>query len=100
VTSFRLGRLAKQDLADIHNDIEPNNAAAAERLEDLFFDKFLLLSKQPGIGASRPEFAGGDLRVFPVENYAIFYRPFDGGIEIARVIHAARDFPALRFEGS
>ncbi len=98
MTTFRLGRLAKQDLADIRNNIEPKNAGDADRLEDLFFDRFVLLSKHSDIGSSRPEFAGGDIRVFPVENYAIFYRPFDDGIEIARVVHAARDFPALRFE--
>ena len=62
---FRLGRLAKQDLADIRNYIEPRNLSAADRLEGTFFDKFQLLAKQSGIGTSRPEFVGGNIRVFP-----------------------------------
>jgi toxin ParE1/3/4 len=30
-----------------------------------------------------------------VGNYVIFYRPMEIGVEIARVLHGARDFPPL-----
>ena len=39
-----------------------------------------------------PRFAG--LRVWRIQgfpNHLIFYRPIDGGIEVVRVLHAARD---------
>ncbi|MBM3832603.1 MAG: type II toxin-antitoxin system RelE/ParE family toxin [Verrucomicrobia bacterium] len=35
------------------------------------------------------------LRSFPVANHLIFYRPMDGGIEVARILHGARDLPVL-----
>jgi len=38
------------------------------------------------------------LRVWPIkafENYLIFYQPTDAGIDVVRVIHAARDIEAL-----
>ena len=43
----------------------------------------------------RKELAG--LRVWQVqgfENYLIFYRPIERGIEVLRVLHAARDIGA------
>jgi toxin ParE1/3/4 len=30
-----------------------------------------------------------------VWNYTVFYRPIDGGIELIRIIHGARDIPKL-----
>jgi toxin ParE1/3/4 len=35
------------------------------------------------------------LRSFPVGSYIIFYRPTQDGVEIARILHGARDFPPL-----
>jgi toxin ParE1/3/4 len=33
-----------------------------------------------------------ELRFLPVGNYLIFHRPIENGVEIARVIHGARDY--------
>jgi toxin ParE1/3/4 len=35
------------------------------------------------------------LRSFPVEDYLIFYRPIEEGIEILRVVSGYRDLEAL-----
>lgn len=35
------------------------------------------------------------LRSFPVGKYLIFYRLIDGGLEIVRVLHGARDIENL-----
>ncbi len=35
------------------------------------------------------------LRSFPVENYWIFYRPIDGGVEIVRVVSGYRDLEVI-----
>jgi toxin ParE1/3/4 len=35
------------------------------------------------------------VRSFPVNNYLIFYRLIEEGIEIVRVIHGARNIPNL-----
>ena len=64
---------------------------------ELIISKFATLAANPGIGSACPEFDGGDIRIFPVKNYAMFYRPADIGIEIARIVHATRDYPSLRF---
>ena len=46
------------------------------------------------MGRSRPELAP-DLRSFPVGNYMIYYQTLVDGIEIVRIISAARDFDAI-----
>ena len=42
------------------------------------------------MGRARPEFQPL-LRSFPCSDYIIFYRPAGGGVQIARILHAARD---------
>jgi toxin ParE1/3/4 len=46
------------------------------------------------MGPSRPDIAP-TLRCFRVGNYLIFYRQAQDGAEIVRVVHGARDLPAL-----
>jgi toxin ParE1/3/4 len=59
------------------------------------FHRFDLIARHPELGASRPEFSGGELRIHSVGSYAIVYRTVDGGVEIARVLHGARDLNSL-----
>jgi toxin ParE1/3/4 len=46
------------------------------------------------MGRHREELAA-ELRSFLVDNFVIFYRPMDGGIEVVRILHGARDLPPL-----
>ena len=48
----------------------------------------------PEAGRLRPELRAG-LRSFPVGRYLIFYTVNSSDIEIARVIHSARDIEGL-----
>lgn len=48
----------------------------------------------PNIGQSSDTFARG-LRSFPVEDYLIFYRPIDGGVEIVRIVSGYRDLETV-----
>ena len=48
----------------------------------------------PLLGRERPELLPG-LRSFVVGHHVVFYRPFDGGIEVARVLDGVRDLPPL-----
>lgn len=86
----RITELAESDLAKIWLYIARDNPDAA----DQFIDKLRLhcqrLATTPQRGRSRPEFAV-DLRSYRVGNYFIFYFPTDAGIEVARVLHGARD---------
>lgn len=61
---------------------------------DLIDEKCRLLADMPGIGRSRAEFEP-ELRSFAVGSYVIFYRPLADGIEIARVVHGARDLDRI-----
>lgn len=68
----------------------------ALRFYDAASATFENLTRMPALGERResanPRLAG--LRVWRIEgfpNHLIFYRPVEGGIEIARVLHGARD---------
>jgi len=87
---YTIAPLAQNDLDQIWSYVARESLAAADRLIALFHQKFLLLSSQPFMGESREELQP-DLRAFSVGNYAVLYRPVRNGIEVARVIHAARD---------
>ena len=81
---------AEEDLLEIWLYIALDDMAAADRLYDLVETKFRALADFPHIGQQRPELAH-DLLSFPVGRYVIFYKPIERGIEVVRVLHAARD---------
>ena len=85
---------ARSDLLQIWLYIAEDNPSAADRLLDSVDAKCDLLARLPEIGRERPEL-GPDLRGFPVGSYIIFYRVIDSGVEIVRVLSAARDLDAL-----
>jgi toxin ParE1/3/4 len=90
---YRLTEQARQDLDEIWLYIAEDNPAADQFLDTLY-EKSVLLAGQPLLGHLQPELAL-NLRSFPVGNHVIFYRPIDNGIEVARVLHGARDIDAL-----
>jgi len=51
------------------------------------------------MGRKRPELAA-ELHSFPFGRYVIFYTPVDGGIDVVRVLHSARDGDAVFGDGS
>jgi toxin ParE1/3/4 len=57
-------------------------------------NKAALLAERPGMDRSCPELAA-ELHNFPVGDYLIFYRPTEDGIEVIRVLYAARDIATL-----
>jgi toxin ParE1/3/4 len=68
----------------------------ALRFYDAAAATFEKLARMPGMGerheSPHPRLAG--LRVWRIEgfpNHLIFYRPIEGGIEVVRVLHGARD---------
>ena len=85
---------ARSDLHEIWDYIARDSVEAASRFTDTIAETCRLLGASPQIGRARPELAPG-LRSFPVGNYVIFYKPVRGGIEVVRVLSAARDIPSL-----
>lgn len=94
MSQFRLSLRASQDVADIHAYIARENSDAATRLIQEFFDFFHLLAKNPQMGELRADLRP-DLRLVSHRNYVIFFYPFPDGVEIAGVVHGARDIEAL-----
>ena len=86
--------LAESDLAKIWLHIARDNSDAADQFIDKLRAHCDRLAFAPRRGRLRPDFAA-DLRSYRVGNYYIFYFPSDTGIEVARVLHGARDLPRI-----
>jgi toxin ParE1/3/4 len=91
VSVYRFARAAERDLDEIWCYIGSFDLHAADNWLDTVEAEFKLLAKRPGVGQARPDLAP-NLRFLPVGNYLIFYRPITNGVEVARVIHGARDY--------
>jgi toxin ParE1/3/4 len=87
---------ARADLREIRDYIARDNPEAARRVVTRLRDLGRLLAGTPALGRGRREL-GPRLRSFVAEPYVLFYRPLAGsaGIELARVLHGARDPGAL-----
>ncbi|MBC6430617.1 type II toxin-antitoxin system RelE/ParE family toxin [Nostoc sp. HG1] len=85
---------ARLDLKEISSYITRFNPSAARRLNKKIIQQCKLLADFPNMGQSCDNFANG-LRSFPVEDYLIFYRPIDGGVEVARIVSGYRDLETV-----
>ena len=85
---------AQLDLEGILDYLDSQSTEAADRFATKFDQACELHAEHPQIGASSEEYAP-NLRHFTVWNYAVFYRPIEGGVELIRIIHGARDIPKL-----
>jgi toxin ParE1/3/4 len=81
---------ADQDLEELWFFIAQDDPAAADRWLDTLEEKIGLLADNPLMGPARPDIAR-ELRYHPVGNHLLLYRVIQGGIEIVRVVHGARD---------
>ncbi|MCC6124829.1 MAG: type II toxin-antitoxin system RelE/ParE family toxin [Pirellulales bacterium] len=79
------------EIADYLSDRHPS---AAVRVLENIFAKFSLLSQNPLLGELRSDLPKQP-RCFSAGNYIILYHPISDGIEIARVLHGARDLGAI-----
>lgn len=82
-----------QDIAGVWNHIADDSLRAADRWVDQLDEQFQLLATQSLMGRARDELSPG-LRSFPFGRYVIFYKPIEGGIDVVRVLHSARDVDA------
>ena len=85
---------ARADLAEIWDFIAQDSPKRASELLRNLESVFETLASQPMMGRERPELAD-DLRSFPVGRYVIYYLPWPDGIDVVRVLHAARDVTRL-----
>ena len=88
--------LAAADILDIWDHIAEDSLEQADRWVDKVDEQFKLVATQPFMGRARSEL-GADLRSLPFGRYVIFYVPIEGGIDVVRVLHSARDVNATAF---
>lgn len=81
---------ALDDLSEIHDYIAQDNPAAAARQILSISKSCEALAGMPGIGRGRPDLRPG-MRTWPVGFYLVLHREVQGGIEVVRVVHGARD---------
>lgn len=79
---------------DIGDYIAEDSRANALRFVARLRDQCRRIGRAPLGYASREDLAPG-LRMAPFGNYIVFFRMLDGVVRIERVLHAARDLPAL-----
>ena len=91
---YRISQQARIDLIEIWLYIAQDSVQAADDFTAQVRSKFPLLAEWPDSGRNRDDLEPG-LRSHPVGNYIIFYRNGAKGVEIARVLHGARDLGRL-----
>ena len=88
--------IAKADLREIWDYVSDDSQLQADRLIERFRSKLEHLAKWNTLGRPRPEISV-NCRSYPFGKYCFFFRPIDNGIEVIRVIHAARDLDQIEF---
>lgn len=91
---------SKHDIIELADYIAHDSMEVAERFMDAAEAAFQFLARTPGAGARRDYLSSSlaGLRVWPIrgfEKHLIFYRDTPEGLEIVRVLHAARDIEAI-----
>src|SRR5258708_40181123 len=87
---------ANRDLVECFVYIGSDSEEAATRFLRAAEETFLDLAGMPGMGVATLFGDSGDRnlrrwRIRGFENFLIFYRPIEDGIEVLRVLHGARE---------
>jgi toxin ParE1/3/4 len=85
---------SRQDLLDILEHIARDKPGAATAFVQKLENECCLLARNPGLGSVLADLLP-DLRCWSVGNYVIYFFPAADGIEVARVLHGARDVGKL-----
>ncbi|MFN4062757.1 MAG: type II toxin-antitoxin system RelE/ParE family toxin [Parazoarcus communis] len=95
MSQVRHSASAENDLFEAWLFVAEDSIEAADRLLDQIQADSRALLLQPKMGRARDELAVG-LRSWPTSTpYLLFYFVDDDGITVARVLHHARDVPAI-----
>ena len=92
---------ARRDLVDIFDYyVDAATIKTARRFLVQAEATFQRLARMPSLGtlvnpdhATRPELRC--MRVSRFRNYAVFYLPIPGGVDVVRVLHGARDLDGI-----
>src|SRR5438105_4443673 len=99
MTVHRRGQ-ARADIIDIADYLDQISQALSDRFLDAVGRTLATLEGMPGMGSpyplTNPRLQG--LRGHPIQgfpNHVIFYLPTSDGIEVVRVLYAARDLQSI-----
>jgi toxin ParE1/3/4 len=98
MSQYLISPEAIRDLDEIIDYFAARSVDAGDQFLDEFTKKCRYLTQFPLIGRSYREIRPY-LRGIPIQNYILFYRVLDSGIEIMRVIRDERDLEAIFAEG-
>jgi len=85
---------SRQDLLDIGDYIAKDSRVNARRFVDKLMEQCRRIGCAPLGYTSREDLAAG-LRMAALGRYVIFFRVIDGTVRIERVLHGARNLPAV-----
>jgi toxin ParE1/3/4 len=86
---------ARADLEAIHSHIAKDDPRAARRVIERLRAVARMLASTPRIGRNRSQDLRPGLFSFPVGRRLLIYQQQPDGIVLVRVVHGARDLPAL-----
>lgn len=89
---------ARQDLLDIGDYIAKDSLTNARRFVAKLTEQCRRIGRAPLGYVSREDLAPG-LRMAALNRYVIFFRVVDGVVRIERVLHGARNLPAILGSG-
>jgi toxin ParE1/3/4 len=92
--TVKVAGAAEEDLKEIWAYVAEYNLEVAGKLIKEITRKFALLRDHPQMGREQGKLLVNP-RSFAVKSYIIFYQPFEGGIEILRVLHGSRDIERI-----
>jgi plasmid stabilization system protein ParE len=88
---------AENDLLEAWLYVAEDSVTAADRMLDQIEAEAIHLLDQPLMGRERSELSPG-IRSWPTSTpYILFYFPNERGVIVARVLHHARDIPAIDY---
>lgn len=85
---------SRQDLLDIGDHIAKDSRANARRFVGKLMEQCQRIGTSPMGYVSREDLAPG-LRMAALARYVIFFRVIDSTVRIERVLHGARNLPAV-----
>jgi len=87
---------AREDLISIWEYlVEGSSLPTADRVLDDLSSAMDRLADFPGLGHLREDLANKPIRFFRVHSYLILYRQRESQLQIARILHSARDIKSI-----
>ena len=97
MSAYVIAPVAEEDLLVIWHYYaeEVGDPELADRMVGELISGFHTIAKNPGIGHPRRDLSEEPLRFWVIRRYLVIYRPAKSPVEIARVLHSARDVQAI-----